>query len=80
MPEWLSRQITPENQLEESIEDNSVIVKRAFEKYIDEVILSFWRLQENKPALPDEISDRLVKNSPSLTSYLTSRKGRINSA
>ena len=60
MPEWLSQRL-PENQLEESIEDNSVIVKRAFEKYIDEVILSFWRLQENKPALPDEISDRLVK-------------------
>ena len=68
----------PENQLEESIEDNSVIVKRAFEKYIDEVILSFWRLQEEKPALPNDISDRLVKlaNSMSrgeITAWLSGR-------
>ena len=46
MPEWLSSRL-PENQLEESIEDNGVIVKRAFEKYIDEkistLLLPYWR-------------------------------------
>ena len=63
MPEWLSLRL-PENQLEESIEDNSVIVKRAFEKYIDEEInhaLSFWKLQEASPELPNDISRRLEK-------------------
>ena len=35
VPKWLSLRL-PENQQEESIEDNTVIVKRAFEKYIDE--------------------------------------------
>jgi hypothetical protein len=73
MPEWLSQRL-PENQLEESIEDNGVIVKRAFEKYIDEVILSFWRLQEEKPALPNDISDRLVKLATS--NLLPDVKGR----
>ena len=46
MPEWLSLRL-PENQLEESIEDNAVIVKRAFEKYIDEQFnkaLPIWGL------------------------------------
>ena len=63
IPEWLTSRL-PENQLEESIEDNSVIVKRAFEKYIDEEFnhaLSVWRIQEKEPLLPDDISDRLVK-------------------
>ena len=42
---------TREPKLQESIEDNTVIVKRAFEKYIDESLnsplLSFWRLNDS---------------------------------
>jgi len=54
--------------LEESIEDNSIIVKRAFETYIDvnfRNALNFWQRSEasvdNVLALPKEISSRLVK-------------------
>ena len=66
VPEWMTSRI-PENQLEESMEDNAVIVKRAFEQYIDEQVsraLPVWRLEsgrDNDPELPKEISMRLVK-------------------
>jgi hypothetical protein len=66
MPEWLACRI-PETQLEDSLEDNAVIVKRAFEQYIDEQFgraLPIWKLEsgrDNDPELPKEISMRLVK-------------------
>ncbi len=66
MPEWLTYRI-PETQLEESIEDNAVIVKRALEQYIDEQVnraLPIWKLEsgrDNDPELPREISMRLLK-------------------
>ena len=57
-----------QKHLEESIEDNSVIVKCAFEKYIDVNFrnsLNFWQRTEapedHALALPKQISDRLVK-------------------
>ena len=67
MPKWFNMRL-PECQLEESLEDNSVIVKRAFETYIDinfRNSLSFWQRTE-APAdkvlpLPEEISNRFVK-------------------
>ncbi|MGI8720558.1 MAG: hypothetical protein ACR2KF_08560 [Nitrososphaeraceae archaeon] len=72
-PPWLEERL-PENQLEESMEDNEVIVKRAFEKYIDEQVnraLQIWRLEiedkeressgEEKIHLPNEISERFIK-------------------
>jgi hypothetical protein len=67
IPTWLLEERLPENQLEESIQDNDVIVKRAFEKYIDEQInrsIQIWRLKlgnDEKLELPEDISDRLVK-------------------
>ena len=67
IPTWLLEQRLSENQLEESIQDNEVIVKRAFEKYIDEQInraLPIWRQEldeHTKLELPHDISDRLVK-------------------
>jgi hypothetical protein len=78
MPEWLTLRL-PENQLEESIEDNNVIVKRAFEKYITEEFnraLTFWRLQnqDHTKTLPNDISDRLVKLAKS--NLLPDVKGR----
>jgi hypothetical protein len=65
VPEWLSYRL-PENQLEESIEDNAVIVKRSFEKYVDDQFnraLPLWRSQSEKGQIeiPRDISDRLVK-------------------
>ena len=47
MPEWLKLRL-PENQLQESIEDNTVIVKRAFEKYIDESLNAAFVILETK--------------------------------
>ena len=65
IPEWLKLRL-PENQLEESIEDNSVIVKRAFEKYIGQQVnnrsIQIWRLKEGDHIqLPEETSERLCK-------------------
>jgi hypothetical protein len=68
IPKWLLEERLPENQLEESIQDNDVIVKRAFEKYIDEQInraLPIWKLElkdkDDRLELDFDISDRLVK-------------------
>lgn len=68
VPCWLVRKQLEQKHLEESIEDNSVIVKRAFETYIDvnfRNALNFWQRSEasvdNVLALPKEISSRLVK-------------------
>ena len=67
IPAWLVEQRLSENQLEESIQDNDVIVKRAFEKYIDEQVktaILLWREKleyENKVDIPNQISERLVK-------------------
>jgi hypothetical protein len=67
LPTWLLEERLPENQLEESIQDNDVIVKRAFEKYIDEQMrnaLFVWREkleEEEKVDIPNQISERLVK-------------------
>jgi len=69
IPMWLIEERLPENQLEESLEDNDVFVKRAFEKYIDEQVnraLPIWKLDLGEEEgltlkLPDDISDRLVK-------------------
>jgi len=67
IPTWLIEERLPENQLEESIQDNDVIVKRAFEKYIDEQVnraLQVWKLELDngeKLRLDDDISDRLVR-------------------
>ena len=47
MPEWLKLRL-PENQLQESIGDNTVIVKRAFEKYIDESLNARFVILETK--------------------------------
>jgi len=76
IPSWLLEQRLAENQLEESMQDNDVIVKRAFEKYIDEQVnraLPIWRFGNMKGndvdveddgrafELPNDISDRLKK-------------------
>jgi hypothetical protein len=67
IPSWLMEKQLEQNQLEESIEDNNVIIKRAFETYIDvnfRNALSFWQREapEDKGlSLPKEISNRLVK-------------------
>ncbi len=58
---WLVDERLPENQLEESLEDSDVIVKRAFEKYIDEQVnrnLQILRLQDDFKMKLD-ISNRL---------------------
>jgi hypothetical protein len=66
IPTWLLEERLPENQLEESMQDNDVIVKRAFEKYIDEQVnraLQVWKLKLDKDTpleLSDHISNRLV--------------------
>jgi hypothetical protein len=67
MPKWFNMRL-PECQLEDSIGDNSVIVKRAFETYIDVNFrnsLSYWQRTEAPEdkllALPEEVSLRLVK-------------------
>ena len=66
IPQWLIDERLPENQLEESMQDNDVIVKRAFEKYIDEQFnkaIQFWKsqLSTGEPIdIPKDISDRLV--------------------
>ena len=47
VPEWLQLRL-PENQLEEALQDADVMVKGAFEKYIDEQIsraLQLWKSQ-----------------------------------
>ena len=65
-PGWTSHRL-PENQLQESMEDNAVFVKRAFEKYIDEQVnkaVPIWRAQlprEEILELSDFITDRLQK-------------------
>lgn len=69
VPCWLIRKQLEQNHLEESIEDNSVLIKRAFETYIDVNFrsgLAFWQrteAPEDKPILklPEQISLRLVK-------------------
>src|SRR5215475_8354947 len=62
MPEWFKMRL-PECQLEESIEDNAVIVKRAFETYIDMNFrnsLSYWQrieaAEDKVLKLPEETS------------------------
>jgi hypothetical protein len=67
-PCWLMTKQLEQKHLEESIEHNSVIVKCAFETYIDTNFrnaLSLWQRTEapedNALALPKEISSRLVK-------------------
>jgi hypothetical protein len=64
----LMTKLLEQKHLEESIEDNSVIVKRAFETYIDvnfRNALNFWQRTEAPEdkvlPLPKEISSRLVK-------------------
>ena len=67
MPLWFNMRLA-ECQLEDSISDNSVIVKRAFETYIDvnfRNALSYWQRAEDSVdkvlGLPKETSLRLVK-------------------
>jgi hypothetical protein len=72
MPEWFKLRLS-ENQLEESLGDSCVIVRRAFESYIDKCYkesLQFFRMQEPAirdgeswvyPKQPEEISDRFIK-------------------
>jgi Bifunctional DNA primase/polymerase, N-terminal len=66
IPQWLVDQRLPENQLEESIEDNDVIVQGAFEKLINERVskaLYIWNLGKDKiqqVELPDTITKRLI--------------------
>jgi hypothetical protein len=66
-PNWYNMRL-PEGQLEESIEDNSVAVRRAFETYIDVNFrnsLSYWNRnddpEDKAPKLVEEVSARLVK-------------------
>jgi hypothetical protein len=64
VPCWLIRKQLEQKHLEESIEDNSVIVKRAFETYIDVNFRNWQRTEapeDTALALPKEISSRLVK-------------------
>lgn len=64
VPRWLMRKQLEQKHLEESIEDNSVIVKHAFETYVDVNFRNWQRTEapEDKAlALPKEISSRLVK-------------------
>jgi hypothetical protein len=64
VPCWLMKKQLEQKHLEESIEDNSVIVKRAFETYIDVNFRNWQRTEvpeDNALALPKEISSRLVK-------------------
>jgi hypothetical protein len=64
IPTWLVNDRLPENQLEESMEDNDVIVKSAFEKYINEQVnkaMPIWRQKDNEFKLPADITDRLVE-------------------
>jgi hypothetical protein len=64
MPKWFNMRL-PECQLEDSIGDNAVFVKRVFETYIDvnfKNSLSFWRLESPEGLkLPDKVSHRIVK-------------------
>lgn len=64
VPCWLMRKQLEQKHLEESIEDNNAIVKRAFEAYIDTNFRN-WRHAEEREdkalALPKDISSRLVK-------------------
>ena len=67
MPKWFNMRL-PECQLEDSISDNSVIVKRAFETYIDvnfRNALNYWQrteaAEDKALGLPKETSLRLVK-------------------
>lgn len=85
MPKWFSTRL-PECQLEESIGDNSVVIKRAFETYIDvnfKNALSYWQRTEAPEdkalPLPKETSLRLVKlmDSNLLPDIKRSRSGDI---
>lgn len=68
IPYWLSLRL-PENQLEQSMEDSATMVKRAFEKYIDEQVnraLQVWKTwidsgEDGKIELPIPTSGRLLK-------------------
>jgi len=73
IPKWLLEDRIHQNQLEESMQDNDVIIKNAFEKYIREQVnnaIPIWRtrLQRDEKGhviedvdIPDDISDRLEK-------------------
>lgn len=72
MPDWFNKTLS-EGQLEDSLQDASVIVKRAFESYIGKRFqdsLQLFRMQESKyiegeglsqPPLPIDISGRFIK-------------------
>jgi hypothetical protein len=64
VPCFLMRKQLEQKHLEDSIEDNSIIVKRAFETYIDVNFRNWQQTEEPEDkalALPKEISSRLVK-------------------
>jgi hypothetical protein len=64
IPEWLVRERIPETQLVESIQENDVIIKSAFEKYVNEQVvkaISVWRQEDDRFELPKTISKRFVK-------------------
>ena len=68
-PEWTGYRL-PENQLQESMEDNTVLVKRAFEKYIDEQVnraVPIWRAKLAR--------DRTIR-SVRLHNWSTQKTGR----
>ena len=60
IPKWLVEERLPENQLEESMQDNDVLVKRAFEKYIHEQVRATSTFRRTELEEKD-ISGRLVK-------------------
>ncbi len=63
MPEWFRLEL-PENQLEESLSDNNIDVRRAFEAYITKSYnraLAFWRFEKPEGIELDKAtSDRLA--------------------
>jgi hypothetical protein len=67
IPQWLLEERLPEDELQESMEDNHIIVKRSFEKYIDQQLnaaIPIWRSKlvgEDKINIPNDISDRLIQ-------------------
>lgn len=66
-PCWLMTKKLEQSHLQESIEENNIIIKRAFETYIDvnfRNALNFWQREapeERGLSLPKCVSDRLVK-------------------
>ena len=70
MPKWFNIRL-PECQLEDSIVDNSVIVKRAFETYIDVNFrngLSYWQRDKAYEGKKDGGEEDDVLPLPKLTS------------